>query len=288
MGNIIRTLRKKACTISPVIANKVMYRILMKKKLNLDNPTTFNEKINWLKLYKYPEDELIVKCTDKFAVREFIKEKNMEHILNELYTEYNSELEIEWENLPDKFVLKCNHGCGYNIICSNKDKLDIEIESKKLRKWMNEDFGRVSGEPHYSKINRKIICEKYLGKDILDYKFFCFKGKPEFLYISRTVDGSHHGMEADFFDLDGNTMPFRRTDHKSFKEAPKMMRNMAEAIEICKVLSSEFEFVRVDLFEVGDKIYFSELTFSPCSGMMPFEPKEFDSTIGQMIAIRKV
>ena len=150
---------------------------------------------------------------------------------------------------------------------------------------MKEDFGKVSCEPHYSKIERKIICEKYLGENILDYKFFCFKGEPEFLYISRAVSGSHHGLKADFFNLEGVKMSFRRTDHESFDIEPAMMKNLAQAKEICRILSKDFEFVRVDLFEVEDKIYFSELTFTPSTGMMPLEPEKYDYNLGQKIEI---
>lgn len=287
MSNIIRIFRKTVCSISPVLANKIMYKVLMNKRLNLNEPRTFNEKINWLKLYKYPKDSLVIQCSDKYLVRNYVKLKGLEETLNDLYYVWNDSREIEFDKLPDEFVIKCNHGCGYNIICDNKDNLDENEMKNKINKWMKEDFGKVSAEPHYSKIDRKIICEKYLGKDILDYKFFCFKGKPHFLYISRAVDGSHHGMKADFFDLEGKKMPFRRTDHESFEYSPSMMKNMKRAVKICETLSEDFEFVRVDLFEVSGKIYFSELTFSPCSGMMPFEPVEYDYKIGQRISIKK-
>lgn len=285
MKKIIRFSRKSLCSISPIFANKVMYKVLMKKKLNLKNPKTFNEKINWLKLYNYPNNELVIKGSDKYEVRKYVESKGLSSILNELYDVYDSVENINWDKLPEKFVLKCNHGCGYNIICDKKEMLDIEETKKKINYWMNEDFGKVSCEPHYTKIKRKIITEKYLGKDILDYKFFCFKGKPEFLYISRAVSGLHHGLKADFFNLEGNKMPFRRTDHESFKVPPDMMINFEQAKEICKNLSKDFEFVRVDLFEVDYKIYFSELTFSPCTGMMPLEPKQYDYELGKKINI---
>lgn len=283
MKKIIRYLRKGLCSVSPILANKVMYRILMKRRLDLKNPQTFNEKINWLKLYKYPNDLLVIKCSDKYMVRKYVESKGLANILNELYGVYESAEEIQWEKLPKEFVIKCNHGCGYNIICDNKEKLDISESNRLIKNWMNEDFGKVSCEPHYSKIERKIICEKYLGKNILDYKFFCFNGKPEFLYISRAIAGSHHGLKADFFNLDGTKMPFRRIDHESFDVVPSMMENFEAAKKICEILSKDFSFVRVDLFEVDDKIYFSELTFTPCTGMMPLEPKQYDKLLGDLI-----
>lgn len=285
MKNLIRFLRKMVCSVSPVLANKIMYIVLMNRKMNLKNPQTFNEKINWLKLYDYPNNDLVIKCTDKYAVREYIESKGLSDILNDIYGVYENVSEINWNNLPNEFVLKCNHGCGYNIICGDKNKLNIKESNDKLNRWMNENFGLVSCEPHYSKIKRKIICEKYLGKDILDYKFFCFRGEPKFLYISRAVEGSHHGLKADFLNIDGSRAPFRRSDHESFEVFPDMIKNVEEAKKICRILSNDFEFVRVDLFEVENKIYFSELTFSPCSGMMPIEPKEYDYKLGEMIQV---
>lgn len=285
MKNLIRLMRKVVCSISPILANKIMYRVLMNRNMNLKDPQTFNEKINWLKLYNYPQNNMVIKCTDKYTVREYIESKGLSSILNDLYGVYDNANEIDWNILPSRFVLKCNHGCGYNIICEDKNKLNINKLNKKLNNWMNEDFGLVSCEPHYSKIDRKIICEKYLGKDILDYKFFCFKGEPKFLYISRAIEGSHNGMKADFLNIDGSRTPFRRTDHESFEVFPDMIKNVEEAKKICRILSSDFEFVRVDLFEVDNKIYFSELTFSPCSGMMPIEPKEYDYKLGEMIQL---
>lgn len=285
MKKIVKYLRKSLFFIFPVLTNKIMYLILMKKLLNLNDPKTFNEKINWLKIFDYPNNKLVIQCSDKYLVRNYVKSKGLEEILNDLYFVYDEVENIKWELLPKSFVLKCNHGCGYNIICSNKDNLERKKTLKKLKRWINEDFGVVSGERHYSKIDKKIICEKYLGENILDYKFFCFNGKPEFLYISRAVNGSHHGLKADFFDINGGKMPFRRTDHDSFDIAPKMIKNMDYALKICSKLSEDFSFVRVDLFEVNNKIYFSELTFSPCSGMMPFDPIEYDFEIGKKIKI---
>lgn len=283
MEKLIRFTRKVVCSISPVLANKIMYMVLMNRNMNLKKPQTFNEKINWLKLYNYPENQLVIKCTDKYAVREYVESKGLSSILNDLYGVYENVSEINWDKLPNEFVLKCNHGCGYNIICDDKNKLNINKSNKNLKKWMNENFALVSCEPHYSKIDRKIICERYLGKDILDYKFFCFKGKPEFLYISRACNGSHHGLKVDFFSMEGNKMPFKRSDHDSFDTLPNMISNLEYAKKICRILSQDFEFVRVDLFEVEGKIYFSELTFSPSSGMMPIEPIEYDKKLGEMI-----
>ena len=156
MKNIIRILRKCVSRISPVFSNKIMYRVRMHKKLNIKNPK--------------------IKCTDKYLVREYIREKGYDYLLNDLYFSCNSVDEIKWENLPQKFVLKCNHGAGYNILCNDKNVFDYKAAKVKLNRWINEDFGLVSVEPHYSKIKRKIICEKFLEDEIKDYKFFVLMG----------------------------------------------------------------------------------------------------------------
>lgn len=285
MKNIIRFFRKITTIISPKLTCSIMYYKIMGKKLNIKKPQTFNEKINYLKLFVYPNNDLVIKCTDKLLVREYIKDKGLGKYLVKSLGNWNSVEEIDFNNLPNKFVLKCNHGCGYNIICKNKDEFNENESFKIINKWMREDFGLVSGEPHYSKINRKIICEEFLANDILDYKFFCFKGKPQFFYISKNVDGDFHNMQADFFYPDGEIADFYRTDHKRFHEKPQIPNNLDEMLSVASKLSEDFEFVRVDLYNIDGKIYFSELTFSPCSGYMPILPQKYDYDFGKLISL---
>lgn len=287
MKEVVRFLRKIVTSISPVLSNKIMYRVKMKKKLNLKNPETFNEKINWLKIYDYPNNELVIRCADKYLVREYLKEKKLSKYLVKLIGDWDSPDDIDFEKLPNKFVLKCNHGCGYNVICSDKSKLNIDVTRQKLLKWMKEDFGVVSSEPHYSKVKKKIICEEFLEDEILDYKFFCFKGEPKFFYIAQNIEGDFHNMQADFFYADGSLADFSRTDHSHFEKKPIIPANLDEMLDISRKLSKNFDFVRVDLFNVSGKIYFSELTFTPCAGFMPLSPKEKDYEFGNMINIEK-
>lgn len=285
MKKITRFFRKKITLINPQVSNQLMYRKIMKKKLDLKSPQTFNEKINYLKLNVFPNDNLIIQCSDKFKVREYLKQKGVEKYLVDLIGVWDNAKEIDFNALPDKFVLKCNHGCGYNVICKNKKELDIKKTVKKLNTWMNEDFSNISAEKHYSKINRKIICEKFLENDIKDYKFFCFSGNPKFFYISQNIEGDFHNMSADFFYINGEKAPFERTDHKHFEILPKMPDNLNEMVDLATKLSEDFKFVRVDLFNVTNKIYFSELTFTPCAGFMPLMPNEYDNKIGDLIDI---
>ena len=279
MGKSFREIRKLVSRLSPKLSSKIMYRVIMKKGCNLNNPQTFNEKIQWMKLNYWPNNELAIQCSDKYRVREFVKANGCGQYLNELYFSWNRAEEINWGKLPKKFVIKCNHGCAYNIICNDKSSLSEEETKKKLDKWMKEDFALVSAEPHYSKIPRKIICERHLGNDIKDYKFFCFNGEPKFFYISQ---GDLHNMKANFFYIDGRKADFKRTDHETFDKEPEMPVNLEKMLEESRKLSKQFPFVRVDWFEVDGKMYFSELTFSPCTGMMPLYPKDADYKLGQL------
>jgi len=280
-------MRKIVSSINPVLSNKIMYFVLMKKRLNLRTPETLNEKINWLKLNVFPNDDLIIQCANKYGVRQYLETKSCSKYLNEILFSWENVSQIEWDALPMQFVLKCNHGCGYNIICADRNQFNNRGAARLLNKWMNENFGKVSGEPHYSKIPRRIICEKYLADDIKDYKFFCFNGEPKFFYISQNVKGNFHNMKADFFTVNGRLADFKRTDHKSFDELPEMPQQLPEMLDLARKLSEDFAFVRVDLFNIDGRIYFSELTFTPCSGMMPLSPKGADRKLGQLLDLSK-
>lgn len=266
---------------------KLYSRVLLKKKIDLKNPQTFNEKIQWLKIYDYPTNELVIKGTDKYAVREYVELKGMGQILVPLFGSWDSAGDIAWSELPRKFVLKCNHGCAYNILCDDKGSFNKNDATKKLNKWMREDFGAFNIELHYSKIKpHMIICEEYLGACVTDYKFFCFNGEPEYIYVSNDLV---HDRQAQigFFYLDGSKMPMRREDYIDIASItlPPFFDEMKKAAEI---LCEDFPFVRVDFFLANDTYYFAELTFTPSGGMMPFNPEKYDLEWGQMLDISGV
>ncbi|HFC9253829.1 ATP-grasp fold amidoligase family protein [Enterococcus faecium] len=262
---------------------KFYSRILLKKNINLKKPQTFNEKIQWLKIHDYPNNPLVIQCADKYRVRKYLEEKGLEKILVPLIGHWDDPDKINWDELPQRFVLKYNHGCAYNIICNDKTKLDKNSTIKQLRKWMKEDFGAFNIEPHYSKIKPHITCEKFLGDCIMDYKFFCFNGEPKYIYVSTDLI---HDRQAQigFFYLDGNKMPMIRTDYTDIQSVtlPSFFRKM---LEEAKILCEDFSFVRVDFFVTKDSYYFAELTFTPSGGMMPFNPDKYDLEWGQMIRI---
>lgn len=279
----IRTMRKIVSRIDIELSTKIMYRAVTHKKLNLDEPSSFNEKLCWLKLREFPDDPLVIRCTDKSTVPDYVSEKGYAELLVNIIGVWDKPEDINWDALPDKFVLKCNHGCAYNIICTSKKSLDRGAAVKKLKGFLKEDFGLVSGEPHYSKIRRKIICEEYLEGNLLDYKFYCFNGEPRFYYVAETPNGDFHNMRCDFFWPDGTLADFYRLDHKRFDEVPERPAHLEQMLQIAKKLAEDFPFVRVDLMSVEGKIYFSELTFTPSAGIMPFAPADADERIGQWL-----
>lgn len=263
--------------------SKTYFKIVLKYKLNLDNPKTFNEKIQWLKLYEWPNNELAIKCTDKYKVREYLILKKADKYLNQLIGVYDKAEEIEWDKLPDQFVLKCNHGCAYNIICKDKTKLDIKKTNKLLNKWLKEDFGKFNAEIHYSKIKPRIICEKFLGDNLEDYKFFCFNGKFKFMYVAVDSDDSSKEREA-FFDEKGKLIDVTNADYGLYKEAT-VPDNFNELIKVSEELSKDFPFARVDWYIKNGVVTFGELTFTPSGGMMKFNPSSFDTIVGDMLDI---
>lgn len=260
----------------------VYYRIVLHKKLNLRDPQTFNEKLQWMKLYYYPYNPLIIQATDKYTVREYIAQKGYGDRLVPLLGVWDMAQDIDWNALPEQFALKCNHGCAYNIICSDKSHFNKKAAVLQLNKWLREDFGAFNIELHYSAIKRhRILCEKFLGEILTDYKFFCFHGVPYCIYVSKDLI---HDRQAQigFFDLDGKKMPLHRDDYTDIPtiNLPSFYPEMKTAAE---VLCHDFPFVRVDFFVTEETWYFAELTFTPGAGMMPFNPEAYDLEWGKMI-----
>ncbi len=291
-SSLIYKIRRKAQVaahkcFSDAFMSRLYFRVVMKKKLDLSNPTTFNEKLQWLKLYYFPKKSLVVKCADKYAVRSHIVGKGYTDKLVPLLGVWDKAEDIDWDSLPDKFVLKCNHGCAYNIVCSDKSTLDKKATVRQLNEWLKEDFGAFNIELHYSQIReRKIICEQFLGETIEDYKFFCFNGEPKYIYVSNDLI---HDRQAQigFFYLDGRKMPLTRDDYTDIPSVtlPPFYDEMKEMAKSC---CSEFPFVRVDFFLANDTYYFAELTFTPGACMMPFNPEKYDAEWGKLLDINEI
>lgn len=266
-----------------------MFKIFMRYSLDINNPKTFNEKLQWLKLYdRKPEYTTMV---DKYRVREYIADKIGEEYLIPLLGVWDDPDDIDFESLPNQFVLKCNHDSGGLSICRNKKSFDFERAKKKLKKSLNTNYYYSGREWVYKNVKPLVLAEKYMedncSNQLTDYKFYCFNGEAKFLYISTGLE-DHSTARIGFYDLDFNRMEFRRSDYALLEKDPIKPQNFNEMIAIANKLSHGIPFIRVDLYNINDKIYFSELTFYPCSGYMPFEPIEWDYKLGKLIELPEI
>ena len=264
---------------------KYKYKQVFGDVLDLEHPKTFNEKLQWMKLY-YQNDDAS-RMVDKITAKEYVYEKLGDEIgIIPTYGVWDTFEEINWEELPKQFVLKCNHDSGGSVICRDKDKLDFSAAAKKIKKCLKKNYFWHGREWVYKDIKPRILAEKYMENtgetEISDYKFYCFNGEPRFLFISRGLE-NHKTARVGFFDLDFNPMPVRRTDYLTFDVPPEKPSQLSKMIDVSRKLSDGFPFLRVDLYEIDGKVYFSELTFIPGSGWMTIDPKEWDLTFGEWL-----
>lgn len=255
------------------------------EKLSLDKPITFNEKLQWLKINdRNPAYTMMV---DKYRVRNYITEKIGKEYLVPLVGVWDKPEDIDFSLLPQKFVLKCNHNSGKGIcICKDKDKLDIKQVKKELTRGLRQNYYYHGREWPYKDVPRKIICEEFLdnnGKDLPDYKLMCFNGKVQCSFVC-TDRFSRKGLHVTFFDRDWNVMPFER-HYPSHKQGLPKPRQYEKMVELAETLADKIPFVRVDFYEVEEKIYFGELTFFPGSGFEEFTPKEWDVKLGNLLIL---
>lgn len=277
-------IKKELLWILPrKIAHKYLYYRHTNKKLNLKKPVDFNEKIQYLILNEYGEKE--AKLTDKNLVREYVKKVGYEDILLERYGLYTYAKEIEWDKLPEKFVLKTNHGSGGVIICTNKSNLNIKECIDKLDTQLKQNFAKELLEYHYKDIKPKIICEEYIcdgsEKNPKDYKIYCFNGKAKCILL---CSGREEKVKIDYYDLNWNKLNYEKEEYKSGKEH-KCPDNLEKMIKIAEDLSKGMKFVRVDLYNINGKIYFGELTFTPAAGMIYNITDEAQKKLGEYLKL---
>lgn len=277
-------------TISPVYASKYIYKKKFKKSLDLNNPKTYNEKLMWLKLFW--REPLKSKCADKYEVREYIKVCGEEQCLNDLYDVYDDVKEINWDKLPNEFVLKVTNTCGANIICDDKNKLDKKETLKKLDIWMKDKYYLNSAEIHYKNIKPRIICEKYLkpksGLLPIDYKVYCFNGEPKAIMI---CTGRETGNNKFYLcDLNGKILPFNIFGKLAIKEGQKYIKLPTcskEMFDISKKLSAQFPYVRMDYYDYNGKVIFGEMTFTPAACLSTNVSDEGEKIMGEWIKLPK-
>lgn len=263
---------------------KRWYKRMTGDRLNLRNPKTFNEKIQWMKLYD--ATPLKTRLADKYLVREWVKEKIGEEYLVPLLGVWDSFDEIDFDSLPDRFALKANHGSGWNIIVKDRATLDREATKKKFDLWMKTNFAFRAGlELHYMNIPPKIIAEQYIenADGLKDYRFYCFNGKPYQVWVD-IFSGTRNHLRS-VYDMDWNPVPLRCTWPDGGELLRKKPASFEKMKEFATLLSQDFAFVRVDFFDVDGKLYMGEMTFTPMSGQGRFEPPVWDLKLGEMLKL---
>lgn len=265
---------------------QIQYLYKQRKLLNLKNPRTLNEKIQWSKLHE--RNPLMVQCVDKWRVREYVASQIGDEVLIPLLGVYSSVDQIPFGDLPPQFVLKANHGSGWNIICRNKAALDVDGAKKKLNKWLKSDFSRVGREWAYRGIPPRICAEKYLadarGEPPADYKFFCFHGKVGFVQVDQDRFLQH---TRSLYSPEWKKLPCA-LEYPIFPDEIAKPENLDAMIELAEMLAKSFAFVRVDLYSVSGNIYFGELTFYPGKGVERFCPASFDEQFGSLLDLQKI
>ena len=267
---------------------KKQFKEALGYELNLENPKSFNEKIQWLKLYYH--NPLMTKCADKYLAREYIKEKIGEEYLIPLICVWDKVEDIDFNSLPKQFVLKVNWGSGQNIIVKDKSKLNIDETKNKLNGWLKpfSNHYYYSYEWQYKDIEPKIICEKYIEQmdgDLFDYKLTCFNGRV--IYIELHINSSMQNHKRCFYSLDWIKQDFTQQAFDTYEqEIPKPII-LDELIKSANILSSEFPNVRVDFYILNNRIYFGELTFSDGNGLNLFIPQSYDYKFGELLELPK-
>lgn len=281
---IVELLKKLQFIFPDKLYLQLLFHYKMGYKLNLKNPKTFSEKIQWLKLYN--RNPLYTTLVDKYAVKKWVADKIGEKHIVPMLGVWDNTNEIDFESLPDRFVLKTTNGGGGNvIICKDKSKLDKVKTIKLLNRSLKNSIYNNYREWPYKNVPPRIIAEKYIendGRNLYDYKFYCFNGKVHFCQVIRD---RYTKETIDFYDMAWNHMPFVGLNPvaKNGLNPVAKPQDLKKMVSICEKLSEGFPFIRVDLYNVDDKIYFGELTFYPASGFGVFEPDEWNYKLGDLL-----
>ena len=281
--------------MAPIIPDRLylkwLFRLKMGKKLNLDNPQTFSEKLQWLKLYnRKPEYTQMV---DKYEAKKYVANIIGEEYIIPTLGVWDKFDDIDFDALPNQFVLKTTHGGGNTgvVICRDKSTFDIASAKKKLELSLKTDIYRLLCEWPYKDVKKRIIGEEFLEvqghQDLPDYKFFCFNGEPKYCQVIRDRNTKE---TIDFYDMDWNHMPFVGLNPvaKNGTEPVAKPLHLDNMISVCKKLAKDIPFSRIDLYVINNKEYFGEITFFPASGIGRFDLEEWDYTLGELIKLPRI
>lgn len=289
--NYTRIILSLLARIAPIIPDKLylklFYYIRMQKRLNLNHPQTYNEKLQWLKLYD--RNPAYCRMVDKFEAKKYVADIIGDEYIIPTIGIYDSVEEIPWNSLPNQFVLKCTHDSGGIVICKDKDSLNIQEAKKKLSTGLTKSYYYQNREWPYKNVKPRIICEEYKvdesGYELKDYKWFCFDGEVKALFIA-TDRGKQEETKFDFYDADFNHLPFTN-GHPNSKRTLKKPVGFEKMKELAAKLSKGIPHVRIDLYDINGKIYFGEMTFYHWSGTKPFDPEKWDNIFGSWIKLPK-
>ena len=266
---------------------KMRYRMHTGLKLNLKNPTRFNEKLQWLKLYnRHPEYTVMV---DKVKVKEYVANLIGEKYIIPTLGVWERVEDIDFDALPDKFVIKCNHNSGKGMyICTDKSKMDVKAVKKGLCRGLEQDYYLCDREWPYKNVPRRIIAEKFMttrnGCDLIDYKIHCFNGKPKFILV---CSDRFSGLKEDFYDINWKLINVSRPKHPNSENGIQKPLKLNQMLNLAEILAKNIPFVRVDFYEIQGEVYFGEITFFPATGYGKFNPDKYDKIFGDMITLPK-
>ncbi|HPQ47860.1 MAG TPA: ATP-grasp fold amidoligase family protein [Clostridia bacterium] len=273
-------IRSMPVRLFPRLFMRTRFLVTYGRLPDLDNPKSLYEKLIWIN--RWVHNPLMETCTDKLAVRDYVSNLGLGHTLNELISAYETPDDIDFDELPDSFVLKCTHGSGMNIVVADKTSLDIKKTRATLKKWMKFNYYHMYGEKQYRHIQPRIICEKYLGNDIMDYKVYCFNGKPA--YIMLCTGRNSESLKWYLYDFDWTYIPFlkKHLPNPGFEKPG----NLHEIYDYCQNLSSGFIFARVDFYLLDSRIVFGEITFTPSAFMDNETTDEINLEMGSLINLQ--
>lgn len=261
---------------------KLLYKSWFGKRIDLNDPKSFNEKMQWLKLYDHKPE--YTQMVDKYEVKKYVAERIGEEYIIPTLGIWDSFDEIDFDSLPDQFVLKCTHDSGSVFVCRDKAKLDKSALKHKLNRRLKRKYYIANREWPYRNVKPRIMAECYMEdvnqpNGLRDNKFYCFDGEPKLLYVSEGLE-NHETAKISFLNIDWTFAPFRRLDYKPFDKLPPKPEHFEHMCALARQLSQDVPFLRVDLYEINGKVYFSELTFFPCGGFILFHPAEWDEKLG--------
>lgn len=267
---------------------KMQFKNVFGYDLNLDNPRTYNEKLQWLKLYDRRTEYTMM--VDKYEVKKYVASIiGEDHIIKTLgvWERFN---DIDFSKLPNQFVLKCTHDSGSLVICTDKTKFDIKFAKRKIEKSLANDYYMQNREWPYKNVKRRIIAEEYLvnesGHELKDYKIFAFNGTAKAMFIASDRMNPNDETKFDFFDMDFNHLPFTN-GHPNSKHSIDRPKSLEQMKEMAELLSCGLPEVRIDFYDINGKVYFGEITFFHWSGFERFIPDEWDKIFGDWIVLPK-